>query len=98
VKGLALQTGINLLALASYVYINGYGSLVNTPGVPDSQTWFLRYWYHIAYLVVPFAGPFGVALSVQPLWREYFAAAPALSADSRQSLVRANRRVLKLPR
>jgi hypothetical protein len=97
-KGLALQTVINLLALASYIYINGYSTLVNTPGVPDSRTWFLRYWYHIAYLVVPFAGPFAVALSVHPKWREYFAAAPVLPADSRQSLVRANRGVLKLPR
>jgi hypothetical protein len=70
-KGVALQTVINVLALAAYVYINGYGAVINTPGSSDSRIWLIRYCYHIIYLVVPFAGPFAVALVVHRQWREY---------------------------
>jgi hypothetical protein len=70
-KGAALQTCINVLALAAYVYINGYGVVINTPGSSDSRMWLIKYCYHIIYLVVPFAGPFAVALVVHRQWREY---------------------------
>jgi hypothetical protein len=70
-KGVALQTCINVLALAAYVYINGYGPMINTPGSSDSRMWLIRYCYHIIYLVVPFAGPFAVALLAHREWREY---------------------------
>ena len=70
-KGAAVQTCVNVLALAAYVYISGYGAMINTPGSSDSRMWLIKYCYHIIYLVVPFAGPFGVALVVHRQWREY---------------------------
>lgn len=71
--GICLQTGIGILCLVAYVYVNGYGSVINTPGNSGLSMWLLKYVYHIIYLVVPFAGPFLVALLVHPEWREYFA-------------------------
>jgi hypothetical protein len=68
-KGLGLQSLINVLCLGAYVYINGYGVVINTPGNTDPRVWLLKYLYHLIYLVVPFAGPFGVALLVHPEWR-----------------------------
>ncbi len=73
-RGLGLQTGINILALAAYAYINGYGSVINTPGEANPLVWLFKYFYHIIYLVVPFAGPFLVAVLVHPEWRAYFGA------------------------
>jgi hypothetical protein len=70
--GIGLQTGVSVLMLAAYAYINGYGSVINTPDHADSRVWLLEYIYHIIYLVVPFAGPFVVALLVHPEWRAYF--------------------------
>ena len=70
-KGLLLQTGINILSLTLYVYISAYGSVINSPAAA-SEVWWLRYCYHIIYLVVPFAGPFAVALLMHPQWRDYF--------------------------
>lgn len=76
-KGLALQTTINILGLAAYVYINGYGSVINTVNNPNSIVWLFKYFYHIVYLVIPFAGPFMVAMLVHPEWRQYFKVADA---------------------
>jgi hypothetical protein len=70
--GLGLQTGISVVALGAYAYINGYGSVINTPDNADSRVWLLKYFYHLIYLVVPFVGPFVVALVVHPEWRAYF--------------------------
>ncbi|HWQ52130.1 MAG TPA: hypothetical protein VN442_00500 [Bryobacteraceae bacterium] len=70
--GVGLQTSINILSLAAYVYINGYGVVINTPNTTGTLMWLFNYLYHIIYLVVPFAGPFMVALLVHPEWREYF--------------------------
>ena len=68
-KGLALQTVVNVACLVAYVYINGHGMLVNTPGGGGSLVWWLQYVYHLIYLVVPFAGPFVIALLSHPEWR-----------------------------
>lgn len=73
--GLAVQTGINVLSLVAYVYINARGLEINDPLHPTPVVWLLKYAYHIIYLVLPFAGPFGVALLVFPTWRELFQAA-----------------------
>ncbi len=70
-KGLGIETAINILSLAAYAYINGYGSVINSPGSTSGYLWLLQYLYHLIYLVVPFAGPFGVALLLHPPWREY---------------------------
>lgn len=70
-KGLALQSVINVLSLAVYAYINGYGAVINNVGDPNSTVWFFKYVYHIIYLVIPFAGPFAVAVLVHPEWRLY---------------------------
>lgn len=72
-KGLGLQTVINILSLAAYAQINGYGSVVNVPGSAGLALWLCKYCYHLIYLVVPFAGPFAVALLVHREWRAYFA-------------------------
>lgn len=72
--GMGLQSGISILALGAYAYINGYGSVINTPDNADSRVWVLKYCYHLIYLVVPFAGPFVAALVVHPEWRAYFSA------------------------
>lgn len=74
-KGVTLQTAINILGLAAYAYINGYGALANAQPNAPPQMWLLKYLYHIIYLVVPFAGPFMVALLMHPEWRAYFGAA-----------------------
>jgi hypothetical protein len=76
-KGIGLQTAINILCLAAFVYINGHGVLINTPNNADPAVWLIKYVYHIIYLVVPFAGPFIVALLVHPEWRAYFSIADA---------------------
>lgn len=70
--GLGVQTAVNVLSLLAYVYINARGLQMNDPVHPTAAVWLLKYAYHIIYLVVPFAGPFGVALLVFPQWRELF--------------------------
>lgn len=81
--GLAVQAGVAILCLAAYVYLNGYGSVVNTTTDRPFAIWLVKYAYHIIYLVVPFAGPFLIALAAHPEWREscvggaFRAAAPA---------------------
>ena len=71
-KGLGLQTLINILSLAAYADINGNGSIVNAPGSANPALWLYKYFYHLIYLVVPYAGPFAVALLVHREWRAYF--------------------------
>jgi len=71
-RGLGLQTAVNVLSLAAYVFINGYGSLVNTPHGPPSAVWFYEYAYYLVYLVLPFVGPFAVGLLMHPEWRALF--------------------------
>lgn len=68
--GLGVQTGINILALAAYAYINAYGAAINMPGSSDARLWLIQYSYHIIYLVVPFAAPFAVAVMIHPEWRQ----------------------------
>lgn len=70
-KGFALQTALSVLCLAAYAYINGYGPVINTTSDRGASVWLLEYVYHLIYLVIPFAGPFLVALLVHPEWREY---------------------------
>lgn len=69
VKGLGIQTLVNILMLATFAYINGYGAVVNTRGT-DNEVWMLKYVYHMIYLVIPFAGPFGLALLMHEKWRQ----------------------------
>lgn len=69
--GLGLQTAVNVLCLAAYVYILGYGTLINSPGSPDARVWWVRYFDHINTLVIPFAGPFVIAMLLHPEWRAY---------------------------
>lgn len=69
--GLTVQTAISILALAAYVYTNALGTVLS--GTPDFRLWFAKYVYYIVNLVVPFAGPFAVALLVHPEWRNYCA-------------------------
>jgi hypothetical protein len=71
-KGLAIVTAVNILSLAAYAYINGYGSVINSPGGSNGYLWLLKYLYHLIYLVVPFAGPFAVAVMQHRRWRECF--------------------------
>lgn len=71
-KGLACQTFTNVLCLVCYVYINGYGTVVNGQPGAGGQVWFLKYLYYLIYLVIPFAGPFAIALLFHPEWRNYF--------------------------
>ncbi len=78
--GMGLQTAISILSLAAYAYINGYASVVNVPGSAQSTLWVYRYFYYLIYLVVPYAGPFGVALLVHQEWRAYFTA-PTLNVE-----------------
>ncbi len=75
-RGLALQTALNVVSLVAYVYINAHGAAINTPGNSSASLWLLKYSYHIVYLVVPFAGPFLIALCVHPEWRGYFTPQP----------------------
>jgi hypothetical protein len=64
-----LQTLLNVFALVVYVSINGQGGVLE-PG-SSSARWLLSYAYHIVYLVVPFAGPFAIALACFREWREF---------------------------
>ena len=48
------------------------GPVVNVPGSADPALWLYKCFYHLIYLVVPYAGPFGIALLVHPEWRAYF--------------------------
>lgn len=70
-KGFGAQLLVSVLALALYAYINGYGNVLNGQAAASTFLWWLRWAYHIDYLVVPFAGPFIVAVAVHPEWREY---------------------------
>ena len=69
--GFGLQTAVNVLCLVAYVYILGYGTLINSPGSPDARVWWVRYFDHINTLVIPFAGPFVIAMLLHPEWRAY---------------------------
>ena len=90
-KGLAIETAVSVLSLAAFAYINGYGSVVQSPGSVSLYMWSLKYVYHLIYLVVPFAGPFAIAVLLHPRWR----AAIGLPDPA----PRAERRVkLRLPR
>ena len=71
VLGLGIQTLVNTLSLALYVYLLGYGTLINSPGSLDSRVWWVRYFDHINSLVVPFASPFLIAIAIHPEWRAY---------------------------
>jgi hypothetical protein len=71
-KGLGMQTVVNVLSLAAYAYINAYGSVVNVPGKAGLAVWLCRYFYYLVYLVVPYAAPFAIALLIHSEWRGYF--------------------------
>jgi hypothetical protein len=71
-KGLGVQTFVNVFSLAAYAYINGYGSVVNVPGKAGLAVWLCKYFYYLIYLVVPYAAPFAIALLIHCEWRAYF--------------------------
>lgn len=88
--GLGIQTMVNVLSLAACAYLMGYGSAINSPNGADSRLWFIKYLDHINSLVLPFLGPFLVALLVHPEWRECVGmqgatkpAPPSVKASSR---------------
>ena len=68
--GLGLQTVINTLSLAGFVYILGQRTLAGTAANPGEQIWWIKYFDHINTLVIPFASPFLVAILMHPEWRE----------------------------
>jgi hypothetical protein len=70
--GFGLQTAVNVISLCIYVFVNGYGSVVNTASTQPVSIWILKYVYHLIYLVVPFFGPFLIAVLTHPAWRNYF--------------------------
>lgn len=70
--GLGLQTVVGVLSLMAYVYINAYGYVINSPQGAGQGMWLLNYIYHLIYLVIPFAGPFLIAMLVHPEWRKCF--------------------------
>jgi hypothetical protein len=70
--GLGLQTAVSVLSLMAYVYINAYGYVINSPQDASLGMWRLNYVYHPIYLVIPFAGPFLIAMLVHPEWRKCF--------------------------
>ncbi len=82
--GFGLQTAVSVLGLAAYIYILGYGTLINSPGSPDARVWWVKYFDHINALVIPFAGPFVIAMLLHPEWRAYvgFVAPPARGAKN----------------
>ena len=45
---------------------------IDTPNISGPLVWLLKYVYYLTDLVLPFAGPFIVALLVHPEWRAYF--------------------------
>jgi hypothetical protein len=68
--GFALQTAVNTLAFVGYVYLIGYGTLINSPGSTDPRIWWVTYFDHINSLVIPFASPFLIAIGIYPQWRD----------------------------
>lgn len=68
-RGLAWQTGLNVVGVLVYVYTNGHGSMRQAG---EDGSWLLNYLYHLDYLVLPFCGPVAVAFSVHGEWREYW--------------------------
>ncbi|MFM2123599.1 MAG: hypothetical protein RL328_50 [Acidobacteriota bacterium] len=71
-KGFSAQLGVSVLALAAYAYVNAFGSVYADLGTRPGAVWFLKWVYHVDYLVVPFFAPFLIALIVHPEWRAYF--------------------------
>ena len=73
--GLGIQTVINVLCLAGFVYILGHETLSHAQGVSRSVSndglWWIKYFDHINTLVIPFAGPFLLAILLHPEWRRY---------------------------
>ena len=84
-KGVGIQTGINILCLTAYAFVLAYGSAVNTPNGSGPTVWMLKYVYYLIDLVLPFAGPFIVALLVHPEWQAYFTAPDRGVPSSRQT-------------
>ena len=71
-KGFAIQLAISVLALTVYAYVNAFGSVYADLGTRPGSVWFLKWLYHVDYLVVPFFAPFLIALIVHQEWRDYF--------------------------
>jgi hypothetical protein len=92
--GLGIQTLVNTLSLASYVYIIGYGSLISSPASPDSRIWWVKYFDHINSLVVPFAGPFLIAILMHPEWRESAGLPWPVQTETRRQASKSLRRAL----
>lgn len=71
-RGLGIETVLNVASVVAYAYINGYGSVLKTGAAAGGgKLWALEYLYHLIYLVLPFAGPFIVAVSLHRKWQEY---------------------------
>lgn len=70
-RGLGIETVLNVASVVVYAYINGYGSVLKTGVAGSGKIWMMEYLYHLIYLVLPFAGPFIVAVSLHRSWQEY---------------------------
>lgn len=70
-QGLGIETALNVASVVAYAYINGYGTVLKTAAGGGGGMWTLQYVYHLIYLVIPFAGPFVVAVALHRQWRTY---------------------------
>jgi hypothetical protein len=85
-RGLGIETVLNVLSVVGYAYINGYGSVLKTGATAaGGKLWVLEYLYHLIYLVLPFAGPFIVAVSLHRKWQEYLGFAAPVSPEGRKA-------------
>lgn len=85
-RGLGIETVLNVLSVVAYAYINGYGSVLKTGATAGGgKLWVLEYLYHLIYLVLPFAGPFIVAVSLHRKWQEYLGFAAPVTLENRKA-------------
>ena len=69
--GVGIQTVLNILGLAGYIYVLGHETLASSLGAADHRLWWVKYFDYINTLVLPFAGPFLIATLLHPEWRRY---------------------------
>lgn len=82
-KGIGIETGLNVASVVAYAYINGCGAVLKTAAKTGGFLWTLEYVYHLIYLVLPFAGPFIVAVSLHRQWQEYLGLAGPVQTTPR---------------
>ena len=96
--GFGLQTVVNTLSLAGFVYILAQRTLAGTAANPGEQIWWIKYFDHINTLVIPFASPFLVAMLMHPEWRELAGLAWPVKTESAKQAPKRGRREPVSPR